>query len=167
MSQSLPIPRAASIAMAALSPVALGGILALRAGHPSPLLAVPAIVFGVIATTAPALYIATAATGAAPPLVAMMRAFGVAIGAFGIVLAGLVLPSAFLSLTSLSATTTIAIATAALLGAGFIALRRLSAELSEGVSRSLSAWLVFGAWSLATLGIAGRLWWDFASEVVS
>jgi hypothetical protein len=153
--------------MAALSPVAIGGILALRAGDPTPILAVPAIVFGVIAATSPALYIATAATGQAPPLAAMMRAFGVAIGAFGIVLAGLVLPTAFLSLSSIEPSTTIAVATVALVGAAFLALRRLSEELSQGKARSMAVWLVFGMWSLASLGIAGRLWWDFASEVVS
>src|SRR5450432_1054295 len=100
MSPSLPIPRAASIAMAALSPIAIGGVLALRTGQLSPLVAVPTIVFGVIIATGPALYIATAAAGTAPPLAAMARAFGLAIGAFGVVLAGIVLPTAFLSLSS-------------------------------------------------------------------
>jgi hypothetical protein len=153
--------------MAALSPIAIGGVLALRTGQLSPLVAVPTIVFGVIIATGPALYIATAASGAAPPLGAMARAFGLAIGAFGVVLAGIALPTAFLSLSSPSPATTLAVTSAALVGAAFIALRRLSAELAGDKARTLTTWMVFGGWSLAALGIAGRLWWDFASGVVS
>ena len=97
-----PVSRGAAIAMAALGPVAIGGILATRAHDPSPMFAAPAIVFGVIAATAPALYIATAAAGQAPPLAVVVRAFGIALGAFGIALAGLILPAAFASLSSLA-----------------------------------------------------------------
>ena len=163
----VPLPRAASVAMATLGPVAIGGILAIRAADPSPLLTVPAIVFGVIAATSPALYIATAATGQAPPLASVMRGFGVALGAFGVVLAGLVLPATFLSLSSIAPMTTVVVTTVALAGAAVLALRRLSGELFSGLTRSFATTLVFGVWSVATLGIAGRLWWDFASEVVS
>jgi hypothetical protein len=41
--------------MAAIGPVAVGGILAARAHDASPMLAAPAIVFGVVAATGPAL----------------------------------------------------------------------------------------------------------------
>lgn len=156
------------MAFAALGPVAIGGILAVRAGHPSPLFAVPAIVFGVVAATAPALYIASAAAGTAPPVATVARALVTALGAFGIALAGLVLPATFLSLSSLSPSTTIAVTSVALAGAGFLAIRRLAAELGAGTARrSTSSTLVFVAWSIATLGIAARLWTDFAIEVVS
>ncbi|MCX5747472.1 MAG: hypothetical protein NT062_33830 [Proteobacteria bacterium] len=152
------------IAFAALGPIAIGGILAVRADQLAPLFAVPAIVFGVVAATAPALYIATAATGAAPPVATVVRALVTALGAFGIALVGLVLPAAFLSLSSLSITTTVVVTSAALAGAGLLALRRLAGELG---ARSLGAAVVFGVWSLTTLGIAGRLWADFAWEVIS
>ena len=95
-----PVSRGLAIALAAAGPVTVGGILAARAHDTSPMLAAPAIVFGVVAATGPALYIATAAAGNAPPLAAVIRAFGVALGAFGLALAGLLLPAAFLSLSS-------------------------------------------------------------------
>src|SRR4051812_44915577 len=62
-----------------LAPVALGGIVALRTTCLGPLVAVPAIVVGVIAATSPALYIASAAAGFAPPLGTMIRALGIAL----------------------------------------------------------------------------------------
>ena len=138
-----PVSRGAAIAMAALGPVAIGGILATRAHDPSPMFAAPAIVFGVIAATAPALYIATAAAGQAPPLAAVVRAFGVALGAFGIALAGLILPAAFASLSSLEPRTTIAVTSAVIAAAGGLGLRRLASELRAGEienqSRSVQA----------------------------
>ena len=161
---SVPLPRPASLAMAALGPIAIGAILAARVSHPSPLLTAPAIVFGVFAITSPALYIATATTGQAPALGAMMRAFGAAISAFGIVLAGLVLPAAFLSLTSTAASTTFAVTSLALVGAAVLALWRLATELAL---KGATTWWVYVVWSVATLGIAGRLWWDVAAEVIA
>ena len=156
-----------AIALAAAGPVAIGGILAVHGTSPTPLVAVPAVVFGVVAATAPALYIATAAAGTAPSLATVIRAFGVAIGAFGIALAGLLLPTAFLALSSTSPSTTFVVATAALGGAGLLALRRLGRELAPARVTSLTSPAVFLVWSAATIGIAGRLWWDLAQEVMS
>jgi hypothetical protein len=154
-----------AIAMAAVGPVAVGGVLAARAGDIQPMLAAPAIVFGVVAATGPALYIASAAAGNAPPLAAVVKAFGVALGAFGIALAGLILPAAFLALSSVSPTTTIVAASAAIAGAGYLGFRRLAGELKATASTLGTA--VFVVWAVATMGIAGRLWWDLAVEVVS
>ena len=91
----------------------------------------------------------------------------IALGAFGIALAGLVLPAAFLSLSSVATpTTTSSCRRCALGGAGAArGARRLALELAR--PRSLAASVVFVVWSLATLGIAGRLWWDLAAEVLS
>ncbi|MDQ3365770.1 MAG: hypothetical protein M3680_10120, partial [Myxococcota bacterium] len=61
------VRRAVALALAALGPVAIGGILAIRAQTLTPLMVAPAIIFGVVAATSPALYIALAATGTAPP----------------------------------------------------------------------------------------------------
>jgi hypothetical protein len=165
------VSRSAAIALAAAGPAAIGGILAARLHDPRPMIAAPAIVFGVVAATAPALYIATAAAGHAPPLAAMARAFGVALGAFGIALAGLVLPAAFAALSSVSPGTAIAASTAAIAAAGLLALRRLASELAAGrpqaVPRSLAGGAVFLIWAASALAIAGRLWWELAVEVAS
>jgi len=165
------VSRGAAIALAAAGPVAIGGILAARLHDPRPMIAAPAIVFGVVAATAPALYIATAAAGHAPPLAAMARAFGFALGAFGIALAGLVLPAAFAALSSVSPGTAIAASTAAIAAAGLLALRRLASELAAGrpgpAQRSLAGGAVFLIWAASALAIAGRLWWELAVEVAS
>ena len=161
-------PHAVALALAALGPVAIGAILAARGDSLTPLVAVPAVVFGVVATTSPALYIAGATTGIAPTLTAVVRAFAVALGAFGIALAGLLLPAAFLALSSVAPTTTFVVATGALGGAAVLALRRLARELAPGpIQAPLISGAVFLVWSAATLGIAGRLWWDLAREVMA
>ncbi|MBX3159245.1 MAG: hypothetical protein KF773_24970 [Deltaproteobacteria bacterium] len=158
-----PIPRGAAIALTAAAPVAVGGVMAARAGVLAPLAAAPAIVFGVIAATAPALYIATAVAGDAPPLSAVARAIGVALCAFGIALAGLVLPVTFLSLSSVTDLTTIAACTAALGAAAVIAVMRLARELQL---RTIAANALFAVWAIAMLGISARLWWLLGVEVM-
>lgn len=157
-----PVPRGLTLALAAAAPIALGALFAAQVGAPAPLAATPAIAFGVVAVTGPALYIATAATGDAPPLARVVRAFLVAFGAFGIALAGFVLPAAFLSLSSVSPRTTAVVGSAALLGAGLLGLLRLGRELRLA---TLTASVVFVVWAAATVGIAGRLWWDLVEEV--
>ncbi len=156
--------RAAGMALATLGPIAVGGIVAARAEAITPLLSTPAILFGVIACTAPALYIALAATGDAPPVAKVVRAFGVAFAAFGIALAGLILPAAFLVASSTSPTTTYVVATGVLGIAGILALVRLSRELASP-DRGLMASLVYFVWAASTAGIAGRLWIDLVQEL--
>jgi hypothetical protein len=165
------VSRGAAIALAAAGPVAIGAILAAGAHDARPMIAAPAIVFGVVAATAPALYIATAAAGHAPPLAAMVRAFGVALGAFGVALAGLILPAAFAALSSVSPGTAIAASSAAIAAAGLLGLRRLASELAAGRPEAarlpLAGGAVFLIWAASACAIAGRLWWDLAVEVVS
>lgn len=163
-----PIPRGLALALAALGPIAAGGLLAARTHDVGPMLAAPAIVFGVVAATGPALYIATAAVGQAPPLAAVVRAFQTALGAFGLALAGLILPAAFLALSSVTITTTIAAATIAVHAAGLIGVIRLARELAIGATqRTLLAAAVFAVWAVSVAAIAGRLWWELAVEVAS
>lgn len=159
-----PIPRGLALAMAAIGPIAVGGIFAAKAGVATPVAAAPAIVFGVLAATSPALYIAIAATGDAPPAARVARALMIGLGAFGIALAGLVMPAAFLSLSSISPTTTVAFTSLALGAAALLGFRRLARELA---TRSVAADVVFAVWAFATLGIAARLWWNLAVEVMS
>ena len=156
--------RATGMAFAALGPIAIGAIVAARAEAITPLFSAPAMLFGVTAATAPALYIALAATGNAPSVSKVVRAFGVAFAAFGVALAGLILPAAFLSASSVSQTTTFVVTTAALAVAGMLALKRLSSELDSPQS-GLGGTLVFFVWAASTAGIAGRLWIDLLQEL--
>ena len=156
--------RAAGMALAALGPVAVGGIIAARVQAVTPLVSTPAILFGVVAATAPALYIALAATGDAPPVAKVARAFGIAFAAFGIAIAGLILPAAFLAASSTSPTTTYVVATAVLGVAGMLALVRLSRELASP-DRGLASSVIFFLWAASTAGVAGRLWIDLVQEL--
>ncbi len=153
----------ARLALAAAGPVAIGVVLAARAGDIAPIATTPAIVFGVCAATCPALYIAIAATKESVTLAEVVRGLGAALGAFGIAIAGLVLPALFLSLSSVSQLTTLAVCTAVLAVGGVLAMIRLVAELRP---RTFMGGLVCFAWAAATLGIAGRLWMDLATEVL-
>jgi len=152
------------LALAAAGPIAIGGVMAARAGDLSPLATTPCIVFGVAAATAPALYIAIATTKQSASLSRVARSFGAALGAFGIVLAGLVLPALFLSLTSVSPMTTVVVCSCTLAAAGVLAMVRLAIELAP---KTFAGGLVYVMWAVATLGIAARLWFDLATEVVS
>ena len=151
------------LALAAAGPVAIGAVLAARAGDIAPLATTPAIVFGVCAATCPALYIAIAATKESVTLAGVVRALGVALGAFGIALAGLVLPALFLSLSSVSELTTLVVCTAVLTVGGVLAMIRLAVELRP---RTFMGGVVCFCWAAATLGIAGRLWMDLATDVL-
>lgn len=156
-----------SLALAAVAPVAIGGIIALKFGIPTPLVMVPAITFGVVGVTSPALYIASAASGDGLALGDVARALRAALAAFGVALAGLVLPAAFLSLSSLERSTTVGIASAAIAGAALLAAARLASELAGARPMTATRILVFSCWAIATLGIAARLWLSFTSEVMS
>lgn len=156
--------RAAGMALAALGPVAVGGIIAARVQAVTPLVSTPAILFGVVAATAPALYIALAATGDAPPVAKVARAFGIAFAAFGIAIAGLILPAAFLAASSTSPTTTYVVATAVLGIAGMLSLVRLSRELAAP-DKGIASSVIFFLWAASTAGVAGRLWIDLVQEL--
>jgi hypothetical protein len=164
LSEKSPPLEPTRLAMAALGPVAIGGVLAARAGEIGPLAMTPAIMFGVIAATCPALYIGIAATKESPTLSGVMRSLGVALCAFGVALAGLVLPALFLSLSSVSGMTTFVVCSCALAAAGVLAMVRLAMELAP---RTFMGGFVCFMWAAATLGIAGRLWGDLAWEVLS
>ena len=149
--------------LAVIAPVAVGSILVAKSGVVAPLAGAPAIALGVAVATSPALYIALAATGAAPAPARVARAFAIALAAFGVALCGFVLPAAFLALSSLSPETSIVVATAALGGAAVLGVWRLAIELEL---RGGLAQCVFVVWAAATLGVAGRLWIDLAQEVM-
>jgi hypothetical protein len=153
------------VALAAAGPVVVGGLLALRLGSPAPLVALPAVVFGVTALTIPALYIATAAIGSAPAPHAIGSAVGRALAALGVTLLGVAAPLGFLLATSSSAATwlalgSLAIAAAALLGV--VALHR-ALFVEHFVSPSRDG--LFVVWAAVALGIGARLFADLALEL--
>lgn len=156
---------AATIAAAAAGPLGVGGVLALRTRELAPLVAVPAVVFAVAALTLPALYIATAACGAAPPLGRVMRAVGTALCSLGLVYAGFGLPLLFLGVSA--SVETAFVLSAATVGVGaVIALGRLYAELFAGEGGMAGRGLLFWTWSAVTLVIGARLFAELTMEVV-
>ena len=161
----------ATIAAAAAGPLAVGGVLALRLSDPAPLVAVPAVVFAVAALTLPALYIATAAFGAAPPIGRVMRAVGTALCSLGLVYAGLGLPLLFLGVSS--GERTAFVLGAATVGVGaVIGLRRLYGELygREGGGRggelAIGRRVLFWTWAGIAVVIGARLFAELTMEVV-
>ena len=156
-----------SLALVAAAPVAIGGIIGLKLGIFTPLIMVPAITFGVVAVTSPALYIASAASGDGLTLGEVARSLRAALSAFGVALAGLVLPAAFLSLSSVERGTTVGIASAAIGGAAILAAARLAMELGSVRPMTGMRIVVFACWVIATLGIAARLWVSFSGQVLS
>jgi hypothetical protein len=160
----VPIPIHAGLAFAGLAPLAAGAILFARTGQVGPVLVTPAVALGIAAITSPALYIALAATGDAPPLSVVARALAMALAAFGITLAGLLLPAAFLSLSSVSHATSVFVMTGALGTAALIGLVRLGSELGL---RGLGARGVLVLWAVSTVGVAGRLWLDVVMGVLA
>jgi|LNFM01.1.fsa_nt_gb hypothetical protein len=159
----VPIPIRAGLVFAAIAPVAAGALLFARSGHAAPLVVTPVVALGVAAITSPALYIALAATGGAPSPAVVARAVAMALAAFGIALAGLLLPTAFLSLSAVSPWTAVAVVSTALGAAALIALVRLGSELDL---RGLAGRGVLVVWAMSAVGVAGRLWFDVLVEVM-
>ena len=151
-----------SVASAAAGPLAVGAVLTLRLHDPAPLVAVPAVVFAVAALTLPALYIAAAVVGAAPPIGDVVRAVGRALHALGLVHLGLVMPLAFLVASSGSET---AFALGAI-GAA-IALKVLRAALFGDGAPAGGRAVLFWSWAAVALVIGGRLFGELMTEVVA
>jgi hypothetical protein len=150
---------------AVAGPLAVGAILAARVGAVAPLLALPLVVLGVAAVTTPALYIATAATGAAPPARAMASAVGGALGATGIGLLGLVAPLLFLVATTTTIGGGVALVSLAIAGATVVGLVALHGALFGARAAAGRSWLqelLFAGWAVVALIIAGRLYLDHA-----
>jgi hypothetical protein len=174
VSSALPSTRLAPAhhaAAALVGPLAIGAILAVRIGAVAPLVALPLVILGVTAVTTPALYIATAATGAAPPARAMASAVGQALGATGIAMLGLVAPLGFLIATTTTMDGGVALTSLAIGGAtlvGLVALHGLLfAPVAAGASRPWLQEALFAVWAAVALIIAARLYIDHAVGAVS
>jgi hypothetical protein len=149
------------IAVAAAGPVFLGAVLSARLGAPTPVVALPLVVAGLTALTVPALYIASAAIGAAPAPHVIAGAVGRALAALGAALCGLAVPLAFLA-WSASATTGVVLGSLALVVAAGFALGALYRSLFAGQSASFSRDALFAVWATVALGIGARLYVDVA-----
>jgi hypothetical protein len=155
----------AVVAFAAAGPLAVGGVLAARLQDPAPLVAVPSVVFAVVALTLPALYIATAVLGAAPPIGRVMRAVGRALCSLGLVNAGFALPLLFLG-ASAGEGTAFALGAATVAVSAVIALRVLYAGLYEGTFAVTGRGMLFWTWAVIALVIGARLFGELTAEVV-
>ena len=152
-------------AMAAAGPLGVGAVLAARLGSAEPLVAVPVSVFAVTALTLPALYIATAVVGAAPPVGHVVRAVGRALSALGLVLLGLALPLGFLVATA-GTGTAFALGALALATAAAIGLRALHGALFAGMPAVTGRGLLFLTWAVIALVIGARLFSELTAEVL-
>ncbi len=162
-----PIPAATplAVACAAAGPIGIGAVLAQRLGDLAPLIAVPAVVFAVAALTLPALYIATAVVGAAPPIAHVVRAVGRALHSLGLVHLGLALPLLFLGASS-QAATGFALGAVAVMTGAVIGLRMLYAALFDGALPMTGRGLLFVTWAGIALVIGARLFVELTAEVV-
>lgn len=159
-----PLAPSVAVAIATGGPMGLGAIAALRLGELAPIAAAPLVVFGVAAATLPALYIAAALTGAAPPLEQVARAVGRALVALGLVALGLAGPLWFLTTTTTEPGTAFALTSIGLLTALAIGLRVLRRELwgvagSPGLGRDV----MFTAWAAAAAIIGARLYTELTA----
>ena len=161
------VPASVRLALAAAGPVAMGAVLGARIASVSPVLALPVIVAGVTAVTAPALYIATAATGSAPSAQTMATAVVRALTALGVVLLGLAAPVAFLVATTTSVAAGVVVSSLALGAASLAGLSALHRALFAGQPGSLLRDGLFAAWAVVAMIIAGRLYLDLAVGVAS
>ena len=155
-----------SVASAAAGPLAVGAVLTLRLHDPAPLVAVPAVVFAVAALTLPALYIAAAVVGAAPPIGDVVRAVGRALHALGLVHLGLVMPLAFLVASS-GSETAFALGAIAVAAGAAIALKVLRAALFGDGAPAGGRAVLFWSWAAVALVIGGRLFGELMTEVVA
>jgi hypothetical protein len=154
------------LAVATAGPIQLGGVLSARLGEIAALVALPLIVAGLTALTIPALYIGSAAIGAAPPPAEIAGAVGRALASLGAALCGLAVPLGFLVATSQPGVGvvlgSIALVTAALFGLG--ALHR---GMFAGQPPSLTRDGMFVVWAAVALGIGARLYADLALGATS
>lgn len=155
----------AMVAFAAAGPLAVGAVLAACLNDAAPFIAVPAVVFAVAALTLPALYIATAVCGAAPPIGRVMRAVGRALCSLGLVNAGLAAPLLFLG-ASAGERTAFALGALTVAVSAVVALKVLYAELYEGVFPVVGRGLLFWTWAVIALVIGARLFGEITAEVV-
>lgn len=157
--RSLAIPAAA-----ALGPIALGAVLGAPISATTALrqaAIVPAIVVGLAATTVPALYIATVATGSRLTAARLSGALGRGLEALGVVALGLVGPLAFLCATTRSPKLGVLLGAIALsIGAALGLGRMRAAMVRDAASPSATEASLFVVWGGVAAVLGARLYFD-------
>lgn len=145
-----------SVAVGAAGPFAMGAVLGLPDGPARMLsegLMLPAVVFGVTALMAPALYIGMSLVNVSPPAAEVVRAFGEALRACGTVLAGLAPATAFLLATAQGAWAVWVFGSLAVAAAALLGVRRLFNELRDDDTSLLRSLPLYTVWALVSLGL--------------
>lgn len=140
-------------------PACLGACLGLRFGLESAgvvALALPGILAGVTALTAPALYIGAAYLGVAPAPGVVLESLARGLRDAGLVLLGLTPTLALLTATATSTATVVAVGYAVVLLAVILGLRLLYRRLFADAPAGLALTL-YATWSLVAMGIGGPL----------
>lgn len=144
------------MAIALAGPFAMGAVLGFPSG-PSRMISegllLPAVVFGVTALMAPALYIGMSLVGASPPATEVVRAFGDGLRACGIVLAGLAPATAFLLATADGSWAVWVFGIAAVGAAALLGVRRLFNQLRAEDTSLLRSLPLYTVWALVSLGL--------------
>lgn len=159
--------RGATATLALLGALVPAALLAATVRSAVPLAAVPTVIFGVPAMTAPALYVAMGLRGHAPPLTTVAGALGRGLLALALVQLGLAAPVGFLVATATPSTARTLIAGAMLI-AGAVAALTLDGALVRG-DATRGAWrapLVW-AWMTITAVIAARLYLEIEVGALS
>jgi hypothetical protein len=150
--------------VAVAGPAAVGAALGIPLGAREmahDLVALPLVIAGVTLVMAPALYVATTLSGAAPSATQFAEACGRGLRACGIVLLGLAPPLLFLLSTSAAAPDLVTALGVMAVAAGTCAALRVvgTAVVGEGGRRFRSMGL-FAVWALISLAIGLRLFLD-------
>ncbi len=148
-----------SLALALAGPFVMGAVLGLPGGPSHVMreaLLLPAVVYGVTALMAPALYIGMALIGSSPPASYVARAISRGLRACGLVLAGLAPAAAFLLATADGNWAVWVFGTAAVAAAALLGVRRLFQELRHQEVRLGRALVLYTIWSLVSLGLGAH-----------
>ena len=142
--------------VAGAGPLLMGAVLGLPAGAAGMLRQgwmLPAVVFGVAALMAPALYIGMSLVGVSPPAAEVAKAFAESLRACGTVLAGLAPATAFLLATADGDWAVWVFGIAAVASAALLGVRRLFNELRTREASLLRSLPLYLAWALVSLGL--------------
>ncbi len=149
--------------LASAGPVAIGAILGMQSGAPAIVeksLALPLLLVGVAVIMLPALYIGISLIGAAPPARDVMRAVARGFRACGVILLGLTAPSAFLLATSQNGVLAALLGAAVVAVGAFAGLRVIFSDLVSRRSEPVLIAAVFALWSLVSLAIGARMYFQ-------
>lgn len=156
MNERTKLSNRSGMALALAGPFAMGAVLGFPSGPMRMIsegLLLPAVVFGVTAVMAPALYIGLSLVRVSPPAHDVARAFSDGLRACGVVLAGLAPATAFLLATADASWAVGVFGMVSVGAATLLGVRRLFAQLRRGDVNLLRALPLFAGWALVSLGL--------------